>query len=467
VEVPIPNIIAYAALLAWPVVTIILFQTLPARKAVIWGILGAYLLLPVGVAFDLPGVPRLDKTTIPNISVLLCGFLFARHRVAALPKEWFLVVLMGIFVFSPILTTLNNHDPLILSASAVPGMTWYDAMSVCAGQVIRILPFVLGYTMLSREADHRVILVALVLGAIAYIPLIAFEIRFSPQLHRIVYGFFPHEFSQQMRDGGFRPVVFLGHGLLVATYIAMAALAALGLWRQRATIYGFSTGPIAAGLFVVLLLCKSLGAFIIAVFLGLLLLTLRNRRIFSVCSVIALVIVAYPEVRGIGLVPTQTISELASSVSADRAASLKMRLVNEDQLLDKANSRPFFGWGSWGRNQIYKSGWQGDIMTSVTDGTWIIVIGTFGWLGYIACFGLLCFPFWRAFHVRKHMRLTAPTVGLLVVLLANLLDLIPNSSLSPFTWLMAGALSALRVPRTAGQSTKVQEEVSRETPVAA
>lgn len=465
-EVAIPNIIAYAALVAWPVVTIILFQILPARKAVIWGILGAYLLLPMGTAFDLPGVPTLDKTTIPNICVFVCALLFAKHRVAALPKEGFLILLVGIFVFSPILTALNNRDPLILSASALPGMTWYDAMSICAGQALRILPFLLGYTLLSRETDHRAILMALVLGALAYTPLIAFEIRFSPQLHRILYGYFPHDFAQQMRDGGFRPVVFLGHGLMVAIYVAMAALAALALWRERVRIFGFSAGPIAAGLFVVLLLCKSLGAFIIAVALGALLLTMKNRRIFSLCSVIALVIVAYPEVRGIGLVPTQTVSELASAISEERAASLNTRLVNEDRLLEKANSRPFFGWGSWGRNQIYEANWQGDTMTSITDGTWIIVIGTYGWLGYIACFGLLCFPFWRAFRVRKHVTLTAPTVGLLVVLLANLLDLIPNSSLTPFTWLMAGALSAVRVPRTAGQPTnRVQGDISREAPV--
>jgi hypothetical protein len=459
-----PNWIAYGALVAWPIVTIALFQLLPARKAVIWGILGAYLILPVGTAFDFPGVPALDKTTIPSISVLVCALLFARQRAVALPREWFLVLLLLIFILSPVLTAMNNRDPLILSASAIPGMNWYDALSVSAGQAIRILPFLLGYTLLSREADHRAILMALVLGAIAYAPLMAFELRMSPQLHRILYGYFPHEFIQQIRDGGFRPVVFLGHGLTVAIYITMAALAALGLWRQRARISGFSTGPIAAGLFVLLILCKSLGALIIGVALGALLLTLKNRRIVSICSLIALVIVLYPEVRGVGLVPTGAVSELASSISTDRADSLNTRLENEDQLLDKANERPVFGWGSWGRNQIYQAAWQGDVVTSITDGTWIIVIGTYGWLGYIACFGLLCFPFWRAFRVRKEMAVTAPTVALLAVLLANLLDLIPNSSLSPLTWLIAGALSAVRVPRRTGRRTETAEAAQpRET----
>jgi hypothetical protein len=451
----------------WPVVTVVLFQLLPARKAVIWSILGAYLTLPVGAAFDFPGVPALDKTTISNLSALLCALLFARHRAVALPKEWFLAILLAIFVFSPVVTMFNNRDPLILSVSAIPGMNWYDAMSVCAGQAIGILPFLLGYTLMSRESDHRTILTALVLGAIAYTPLMAFELRMSPQLHRLLYGYFPHEFIQQMRDGGFRPVVFLGHGLKVAIYTAMAALAALGLWRERTKILGFGTGAIAIGLFALLLLCKSLGAFLIAVLLGSLLLALRNRRLISICSAIALVIILYPEVRGVGLVPTQAVSELASSISAERAASFGDRLRNEDNLLEKANDRPVFGWGSWGRNQIYKSGWMGDVVTSVTDGTWIIAIGTYGWLGYIACFGLLCFPFWKAFRMRKKVTVAAPTVGLLVVLLANLLDLIPNSSLSPLTWLIAGALSSLHPPRpsaTPVNEAKVQGH--RETVVA-
>lgn len=451
-----PNVIAYAALLAWPVVAFILFQAMPAKKALIWTILGAYLVLPVGVAFDLPGVPALDKTTIPNLTALVCAFLFARQRAIALPREWFLTLLVAIFVFSPVLTAFNNRDPLMLSVTAVPGMSWYDAMSVCAGQALRILPFLLGYTMLSREADHRAILLALVLGAIAYAPLMAFELRMSPQLHRILYGFFPHEFIQQVRDGGFRPVVFLGHGLKVAIYIAMAALAALVLWRERVRLFGFSMGPIAAGLFVLLVLCKSLGALLIGVAMGTLLLMVKSRRVVSICSLAALVIVLYPEVRGLGLVPTQSISELATVVSAERASSLEFRLTNEDQLLEKANDRPVFGWGSWGRNQIYESTWMGDAVTSVTDGTWIIVIGTYGWLGYVACFGLLCSPFWRAFRLRKRMPIAASTAGLLVVLLANLLDLIPNSSLGPLTWLIAGALSGLHIRRDVG---KVKESV--------
>jgi hypothetical protein len=100
-----------------------------------------------------------------------------------------------------------------------------------------------------------------------------------------------------------------------------------------------------------------------------------------------------------------------------------------------------FGWGGWGRNQILDptTGEQ----TSVTDGRWIIVIGSFGWVGYIAEFGLLCFPL-ILLYVRARSvpdaALSTYTGAVALILSVNLIDLLPNSPLRPFTWLMAGAL---------------------------
>ena len=64
-------------------------------------------------------------------------------------------------------------------------------------------------------------------------------------------------------------------------------------------------------------------------------------------------------------------------------------------------------------------------------------------MGYIACFGLLGGSFLIAFRARRTLTEAYATVGLLLVLMVNLLDLIPNASLSPLTWLLAGSLSGL------------------------
>jgi len=430
---------------------------MPSQRAIIWSIFGAYMALPVNVSFDFPGVPALDKFFISNLAMLGCALMFARHKVMQIPKHPIILILLAVYVVSPFLTALNNQDPLILSTRAVPGMSWYDAVASCVNQAVLIIPFIVGYNALSREQGHREILYALGIGAILYTLPILYEIRLSPQLHNQIYGFFPHSFAQQVRDGGYRPVVFMGHGLLVAIFIAMAFIASIGLWRQKARLRGVSFGPIAAGLFVLLILCKSFGAMLLALVFAPMLYFLKSRYLVTFLAVIAFVVVSYPQLRGAGLIPVNAISSFATSVSEERAKSFSFRLENEDKLLAKANKRPFFGWGTWGRNQIYASGYMSDKVVSITDGLWVIIIGSFGWMGYIATFGLLCVPFLRAFKYRRYPQWPLSTLALLTVLTINLIDLIPNASNAPLLWMIAGALSGMKFARRQPSSVHANE----------
>ena len=70
-------------------------------------------------------------------------------------------------------------------------------------------------------------------AALIYAPLCLLELRLSPQLHRWVYGYHQHDFVQTMRDGGYRPMVFMEHGLMVSFWMAAAALTAFWLWHER------------------------------------------------------------------------------------------------------------------------------------------------------------------------------------------------------------------------------------------
>jgi hypothetical protein len=193
-----------------------------ARKAIIWTLLAGYLLLPVGVGFDGPGIPKMDKTLIPNLSVLVWALIFARHKVIVIPRNKFLLSLMLLYVASPLFTTLNNLDPLRLSVSSLPGMTVYDGVSVLAQQMIQLIPFLIGYSSFKSESDLREILKTLIMAALVYSVLIVWEVRMSPQLHTQLYGFSPSDFIQQIRGDGFRATVFLGHGLSVAIFVGMA-----------------------------------------------------------------------------------------------------------------------------------------------------------------------------------------------------------------------------------------------------
>ncbi len=432
-----PNAVAYSALIVWPLVTLVMFASMRPTHALIWSLLGGYLLLPVRTAFDFPGVPELDKASIASISCLIAAMLFAKSPAVRLPREWWLLALMALYVISPMFTALTNSDPLLFGSLLLPGLKPYDAFSAAAYKSIDLIPFLLGYTMLSTNRAQNALLRTLLIAVLAYSLLMLVEIRLSPQLHKWIYGFFPHSFGQQMRDGGFRPVVFLGHGLLVAILTAMAIVAAAYFAKRRAHILGLSAWFWLAYLVGVIVLCRSLGALILASLAMCVIIILKRSSVRLFCAMVAIIVLVYPVLRGADVVPVQALADQVATVNEDRAGSFQTRIDNEDMLLERASQRRWFGWGGYGRNRVFDERTGEDL--SITDGTWVIIIGQSGWAGYVAAFGLLCLPMIAAW--RKGTSLSAANSALSLILAINLLDLLPNSSLTPLTWLIAGCLA--------------------------
>jgi hypothetical protein len=255
----------------------------------------------------------------------------------------------------------------------------------------------------------------------------------------MIYGYFPSDWRQQKRLGGFRAVVFLKHGLWVAIYMAMATASAVAMWRINADMKK-PGGPkhfmLFVALFVALVLCKSFGAILLVVMMIPVIAFLSPRKIMLICAVFGTIVLTYPAARGLGAIPIEKTIAMAESISAERAESLAFRVRNEELLLEHAAQRPLFGWGSWGRSLVF--GEDGSKKT-IQDGIWIIIIGQHGWLGYIATFGLLVLPMLSLalFHSKK---VSIATAGLAAVSIINMIDMLPNSSLTPVPWLIAGAL---------------------------
>ena len=246
-----------------------------------------------------------------------------------------------------------------------------------------------------------------------------------------------------MRDGGFRPIVFMGHGLLVAFFIMTSAVAATAFWRTGTQIIRTVAVPrMGAAIYLtgILMLCKTLSALLYGAILMPLVRFATPKLLIRVALAMAAFAVLYPTLRAVEVIPTNAAVNLTAFVSIDRARSLETRFKNENQLLDRASERFFFGWGRYGRNRVYND--RGDDQ-SLTDGRWIITMGTFGIVGFLAEFGLLALP---VFRISSALRFAATTkekiflAALTVILAINLIDLIPNSSLRPWTWLLAGAL---------------------------
>ncbi|MDZ4094484.1 MAG: hypothetical protein U1D35_06190, partial [Paracoccaceae bacterium] len=337
-----------------------------------------------------------------------------------------------------------------------------DSVAAVANQGIVLLPFFLARRYLASAEALRAIVVALVLAGLAYSIPMLIEIRLSPQMNSWVYGYMQHNFFQTIRFGGYRPVVFLTHGLWVAFFALMTVLSALMLLRADPAKNRTRHMAVVIYLGLVLVLSKSAGTLVYALVFAPMILLLGRRWLFLLSAVIALVVITYPLLRGGHLVPIEAALRLAEGVGADRAYSLWFRFENEDQLLARANLRPWFGWGGYGRSLIY------DPITgasaSIADGAWIIALGIYGWLGYIAQFGLLALPLLKL--GREALRQQADNLSLFagavaLILAANLLDLVPNATLIPFTWLMAGALLGHAEALRSGRGKGVEDRPGR------
>ncbi|EBA15964.1 hypothetical protein RSK20926_05112 [Roseobacter sp. SK209-2-6] len=463
-----PNALAYLMLMLWPAVSLILFRRLPLERAILWCILAGYLILPPVAEFDLPLVPDMDKFTIPSVMAFVLCIGLLRKPVPLLPHHPLAKLLTLGFVFGVIPTVLTNDDPVIFEVLAgsepiryitdmLPGLRWIDLGSVAINQVIILMPFLLARRYLSSPDGQKELLLAIAIAGLAYTIPSLIEIRLSPQTNTIIYGFFQHDFSQMMRQGGFRPIVFLPHALWLALFMfsAMIAAAALARAANQKTRARFAIA--CAYLFVVLFLCKSLASFTYALaFLPLVALGSYRLQI-KVAVLLATIAITYPMLRNLGLFPTEAILAQAEAISADRAQSLGYRFHNEALMLERAAEKPWFGWGGWGRNLV-RDGETGSII-SIPDGHWILVFGTLGWLGYISEMGLLSLSLILLgieLHRHKAKEVSPYATAIAIILAATLVDMMLNDTLVPFTWLCAGSVlgyaERLRYPNLFGKA---------------
>ena len=436
-----PNALAYVMLLVWPVIALVLYQRLPPGRALVWAILAAYMVLPPIAKFDLPAVPDFDKFSIANLSAMAFTLFVLKQRVPVLPANLIGKLLVALFVLTPFATSITNPDIIPIVAKDVPALRMYDSVAYISSQLIALIPFFLARKFLGTPEGMKTLLAALVAAGLAYSLPMLIESRISPQLNIWVYGFFQHDFSQSMRGGGFRPMVFMPHGLWVAFFALMTAIAALTFLRVAPASERHWRLVIWLYLMLVLYLCRSVGPQVYAIGLTPLILIAPRRIQMLVAALLAVIVITYPLLRGAHLLPIYDVVAFAERINPERADSLRFRTDNEELLLARAMEKPWFGWGGYGRNLILDH-FTGRILT-IPDGGWIIVLGAYGWSGYLAQFGLLVLPLillGREAILSRSGAFSSWGAAVALIYAANLVDLLPNNTLIPFTWLMAGAL---------------------------
>jgi len=417
----------------WIGMALLLFAVLKPRQAMLASIIGGWLLLPIA-SYSIPGLPDYNKVAAVNLSTLLGALMFDGKQLFAFRfRVWDLP--MVVWAVCPFLSSVTS------------GLGPYDGLSATLGQTIMWgIPYLLGRVYCDDEPGLRELLFAIVIGGLTYVPLCLYEVRMSPKLHYQMYGYIQHVWVQTIRFGGWRPMVFMQHGLAVGMWMTAAALVTVGLWRSGFTdrLLGMPMGFLCAVLLVTAVMCKSTGA-IVLLFVGGSMLWLRRPALLRTVVVSILCFVtAYQGARATGLWNGDEMLAIvqATPTASERADSLRTRLDNEVILANRARQRPLFGWGY--RFQVLDE-W-GD-QTSTSDGMWIIHFGKNGFLGLLAWMTAMILPVLSVARKKVLDKIPDPLAGLALIeaLLLTLwmVDTLFNAMFNPAFLVVTGSLTSV------------------------
>ncbi|KKL54712.1 hypothetical protein LCGC14_2262660 [marine sediment metagenome] len=445
-----PNNIAYFTLSMWPLVTLFLLKKQGVGLGSLTSLLAAYMFLPAGFSINYPGLPGLDKFTMTTLTIMIYAMVTKKkfileNYIQVIPRK---IGKIGPFLFANIKT---KHD--------ISGATAFKIQYA----FLYFVPFLIGYKYFSSELSHVKLLKYFAVAVFIYSFFALYEIRMSPQLHMDLYGYFPHSWIQQKREGGFRAVVFMGHGLLVAMFIVIGVGCWSALRKTNNKIFKYKH---MYGLYLcafTLLLMKTLGALLLGLLAYIAINNLKPNQQLLISVLLAGIFLTYPISSAIGVFPHQEIYDIAKNIDEDRAQSLKYRFDNESLLLAHANEKPFTGWGGWARNRVYDEQTGQDL--TIIDGYWIIVLGKYGWIGFLSCFMFVAMPIIESYRRRKVLTEHSEQVQRLLaahalILSLILIDQIPNSSMinNSLYWLFAGSLlGRVRVLSNESQYLKLKE----------
>ena len=365
------NILVPIAFLVFPLIVMRLFKALDPRQAIARAFVFGWMFLPVA-NYDIFLLHN-TKTAVICLSILGSAYHFDKERLSTFQfniADIPMLLWCTVPFFSSIANGLGPYDGLasVLSQSERWGMPYYIA---------RIY--------FSDEKSVKILAYIIFIGTLVYIPFCWYELIMSPQIHRLTYGFHQSDFIQTLRQGGgFRPMVYMEHGLMTAMWMALGLF--LGIWM-------FFTGLLPKiimhipSIYLLLLLLftnimmRSMGAISLLI-IALLVFFISNKTKTTILVLILLIVpylYIYTRTTGIwdGRNLTNAISE---KYSTDRSGSLQFRFDNETILVQKALQGTFFGWGGYGRSRVYDEEGK-DI--SITDGLWIITFGVNGIYGLV------------------------------------------------------------------------------------
>lgn len=421
-----------AVMAGWYPLCFVMFMLLPPARAVAVGLVTGFLLLP-NVVYDLPGMPNYDKGLAivmgVGIAAVICDpARFMAFRPSAIDVP--IVILCLAPFFSAV---LNDYGA-------------YRGLSNAFDFLVRwALPWFLGRLYFADFEAQKYLVLAVIVGALIYVPFALWEVKMSPQLHLEFYGVPLRSFKHARRAFGlWRPNVFVSHGLAYALFNSLSALCAFWLWHTKAVrrVWGFPMGFVVAVLVLMTLVVQS-GNAILLLGLGIACMSLatRHRMAFPVLMLV-LVPPTYVTLRqGLRWDGEELVAVAESVFGQRRAISLNVRIESEKLLRDKILERPWFGYddfkeftGNKGREVTKER--QGNAV--LVDSRWLLYLGLYGVFSLVGLWGMQLLPPWLLWRKLppahwSHPALAAATVLGVASLLITLDGLLNAFEIQAFT----------------------------------
>jgi hypothetical protein len=409
-----------------------LFIIFPPRKAVIYDFLVAWLFLPMS-HLPLHGFTDLNKMSVACFGTLAAALVFDSPTVFSFrPKIWDIPMLVWCVApfISGVCTDLDLYDSV--ASMAYQTTSWG-------------LPYLIGRMYFNDLKGLRELAIGIVAGGLVYAPLCWLEIRLSPQLNVWVYGYHQHSFVQTERYGGYRPMVFMEHGLAVAMWMTTASLTAFWLWYCGAVtkVLGIRIGWAATILILTSLWLRSVGAEILLLMgLGALMLSGSTKsRVWIM--VLTLIPPIWITLRATNIYDGKSMVAFVQQFDTRAAESLQVRFHSERVLASRALQRPVYGWTPW----FFLTRKVNLELQGIPDQLWIIALGQFGLIGLISITTALLMPIWLVawrIPVRfwKNPGAAAPA-AMAMLLTLHMCDNLFNAMVNPIFIMCAGGLTAL------------------------
>ncbi|MEM7624442.1 MAG: O-antigen ligase domain-containing protein [Planctomycetota bacterium] len=450
--------IAQGVLWAWLPLVMLFFLWMSPRRAVISALLVSWLFLPQ-LGYTLPLIPDYTKTSATCYAIILGALLLdPKSRILSFKPLW-IDVPMAVWCAVPLLTSINNELGL------------YDGASTMLDRTVQYgMPYLIGRLYFRTPDDAKDFCIGILLGGMVYVPLCLYEVRMSPQLHNMLYGFSPMtDWNMAQRWGGWRPTVFMRHGLAVGVWMAAAAALGFWLWRTKAIkdLFGVPMWVAAPLMILTAILAKSTGAIMLFFGVSAAMFAVRYLNTKAFMYALLLGVPLYLFTRVTQIFDGETFAQWLGSLSPaldDRASSLEYRMVHENYIVGHTAARPFFGWGGWGRAfEVYIPRYNS---RAVPDSMWIRSYGQNGIIGLVSLYAMYIIPpivLLSKLKTREWASAKiAPVTGLAMISLIYAMDALFNTMLNPVFIVATGGVAGMAASLSRNPASKPKPLSSRD-----